>query len=360
MSNQMPDAPNALMKKVVEIAIRLGVLLLILYWCFSIVSPFVEITLWGIIFAVALYPVHRWVSRKLWNKKALASVVVALLMIVIFILPAYFFASSFYEGVMAIKSHFDGPGPLLPQAPPQILDWPLIGTSVYDQWNWVANNLSQAAQEHLPEIKAIGMKVVSGIASAGAAYLKLIVAIIIAAVMLVYAESGSQLAQNIFVKVAGSKGEEYLQMSSKTIRSVVKGILGVAFIQSALVGIGFAVAGIPATGLWVMLALILGIIQIGPLPVIIIGVIYMFSTAATTPAIIFLVWCIIIAPLDNILKPILLGKGAAVPMLVIFIGAIGGFIFSGIVGLFTGAIVFSIGYRVFDEWLQEGTEQVQN
>lgn len=357
MTNQMPDPENKLMKRVVEIAIRLGVLFLILYWCFSIVSPFVEITLWGIIFAVALYPIHRWLTRKLWNKKSLASVVIALLMIFIFILPAYFFANSFYQGVMSIKSHFDGPGPLLPQAPPEILNWPLIGSSVYDQWNAIANNLSQAAQEHLPQIKALGVKVVSAIASAGAAYLKLIVAIIISAVILVYAEQGSRLAQNIFVKIAGSKGEEYLQMSSKTIRSVVKGILGVAFIQSALVGIGFAVAGIPGTGLWVMLALILGIIQIGPLPVILFGIIYMFSTAATTPAVIFLIWCIIIAPLDNILKPILLGKGASVPMLVIFIGAIGGFIFSGIVGLFTGAIVFSTGYRVFDEWLQEGTEQ---
>ena len=353
MTSQTSESRNHLMKNVVEIAIRLGVLFLILYWCFSIVSPFVEITLWGIIFAVAMYPIHSWVSRKLWNKKALASVVLALVMIFIFILPAYFFAHSFYEGVMTIKSHFDGPGPLLPQAPPQILDWPLIGTSVYEQWNFIANNLSEAAQEHLPQIKALGVKVVSAIASAGAAYLKLIVSIIISSVILVYADQGSKLAQNIFVKIAGSKGEEYLQMSSRTIRSVVKGILGVAFIQSALVGIGFAVAGIPGTGLWVMLALILGIIQIGPLPVILFGVIYMFSTAATTPAIIFLVWCIIIAPMDNILKPILLGKGASVPMLVIFIGAIGGFIFSGIVGLFTGAIVFSIGYRVFDEWLLE-------
>lgn len=358
MTSPMQDNQKNLMDNVVEIAIRLSVLFLILYWCLSIVKPFVEIALWGIIFAVALYPVHRWVTRKCWNKKGLASVLIALLMILIFILPAYFFANSFYEGVMVIKSHFDGPGPLLPPAPVQILDWPLIGTSVYNEWNWVASHLSEAAQEHIPEIKAIGVKFISMVASAGAAYLKLFVAIIIASVILVYAESGSKLAHSIFMKVAGAKGEDYLQMSAKTIRSVVKGILGVAFIQSALVGLGFAVAGIPATGLWVMLALILGIIQIGPLPVILFGVIYMFSTAATTPAIIFLVYCIIIAPLDNILKPILLGKGASVPMLIIFIGAIGGFIFSGIVGLFTGAIVFSIGYRVFDEWLHADTASI--
>jgi predicted PurR-regulated permease PerM len=161
------------------------------------------------------------------------------------------------------------------------------------------------------------------------------------------------LAYDICNKLIGEKGDEFAAMAGKTIRTVVSGILGVAFIQSALFGLGMIVAGVPAAGLWAMLALILGIVQIGTLPIAIPLVIYVFATNSTVMAVAFLIWCIIVSPLDNILKPILLGRGAVVPMAVIFIGAIGGFIYSGLVGLFTGAVIFSVGYKLFLFWMEE-------
>ena len=123
------------------------------------------------------------------------------------------------------------------------------------------------------------------------------------------------------------------------------------FIQSVLFGIGLVLVGVPATGLWVLLSLIFGIIQIGVFPVVIPAVIYVFATGSTFTSIAFLIWSIIIMLLDNILKPILLGRSAVVPTLIIFIGSMGGFIHSGIVGLFTGAIIFSIGYKLFLFWM---------
>ena len=136
-----------------------------------------------------------------------------------------------------------------------------------------------------------------------------------------------------------------------TIRSVTFGIIGVALIQSAFAALGFLVVGGPAFGLWAVVFLIAAVLQFGVV-VLIPAVIYVFATSATTKAVIFLIWCIIIALMDNVLKPILLGRGVAVPIAVVFLGAIGGFVALGIIGLFVGAIVLSVGYKLFLAWLE--------
>ena len=136
-----------------------------------------------------------------------------------------------------------------------------------------------------------------------------------------------------------------------TIRSVARGILGVALIQSLLAGLGFLVIGVPAAGLWALLCLLLAVVQIGILPVLIPVLVYVFSTADTLPAVMFLLWSIFVGGLDNVLKPILLGRGVNVPMAVIFVGAIGGFLLSGIIGLFVGSVILVLGYQVFLVWL---------
>ena len=143
------------------------------------------------------------------------------------------------------------------------------------------------------------------------------------------------------------------------MRSVARGILGVALIQSILAGIGFLVVGVPGAGLWALVALLLSVIQIGILPVVLPIVIYVFYTADTVTAVIFLVWSIVVSALDNVLKPILLGRGVKVPMVIIFVGAIGGFITSGIIGLFIGAVILALGYKLFLAWLYGGEASAQ-
>jgi predicted PurR-regulated permease PerM len=144
-----------------------------------------------------------------------------------------------------------------------------------------------------------------------------------------------------------------IDVAERTVRSVASGILGVALIQALLAGLGFLVAGVPAAGLLTLICLITGVIQLGVVIVLIPVAIYLFSTATTTTAVGFLIWTILIAPIDNILKPMLLGRGVDVPMLVIFVGAIGGFLSSGIIGLFLGAVVLALGYKLLLVWLQQ-------
>ena len=156
------------------------------------------------------------------------------------------------------------------------------------------------------------------------------------------------MAKELFVR-----GAEFADIAKKTVRNVVKGILGVAIIQALLAGIGFLGGDVPGAGLWAFSCLFLAIVQIGIFPVVIPVTIYMFYNADTMTAGLLTGWLIVVAILDNILKPILLGRGAPVPMLVIFLGAIGGFLSMGFMGLFAGAVVLSIGFKLLQAWLRE-------
>jgi predicted PurR-regulated permease PerM len=143
-------------------------------------------------------------------------------------------------------------------------------------------------------------------------------------------------------------------MAGATIRSVAQGVLGVAVIQSILAGIGLLVAGVPYAGIWTLLVLLLAILQLSSILVLGPIIIYVFSVEATLPAVLFMIWSLMVGFSDSILTPLLLGRGMNIPMLVILLGAIGGMIFSGLVGLFVGAVVLAVGYRLFTTWLGPG------
>jgi predicted PurR-regulated permease PerM len=188
---------------------------------------------------------------------------------------------------------------------------------------------------------------------AGIALLQFVLAIFIAGAFLANAEAAERMTRAVARRIAGERGLILVAVAEKTIRSVASGILGVAIIQALLAGVGFLVAGVPAAGLLTLICLISGVIQLGVVIVLIPVVIYLFSTAETTTAVGFLIWAILVAPIDNVLKPILLGRSVDVPMLVVFVGAIGGFLSSGIIGLFLGAVVLALGYKLFLTWLKQ-------
>ena len=340
-------------RKTIETSIRLAVLFVLLYWCYGIIKPFIDILVWSVIFAVSLYPLYKWISNKIGGRKKISATIIVILMILVLTLPGLLFAKSLFEGVAFLKTYYETAENLIPVASEKVAEWPLVGPALYEKWNWLSQHMGEALKEYSPQIKQVITGLISSVASAGAAFLKLIISMVVAGALLVSSEKAGKLAMEVFTKLIGEKGKDFVMMAEKTVRTVIKGIVGVAFIQAILFGIGMIIAGVPAAGLWVILSLILGIIQIGIFPISIPLIIYMFATKSTGIAVFFLIWSIIVSPIDNILKPILLGQGASLPMPVIFIGAIGGFIYSGLVGLFTGAVIFSIGYKLFLFWLEE-------
>jgi predicted PurR-regulated permease PerM len=163
----------------------------------------------------------------------------------------------------------------------------------------------------------------------------------------------------ISIRLAGDYGASFTKLSVTTVRGVVQGVIGVAIIQSIMAGIGAYFAGIPMVGLWMFAVLFVAIIQLPPILALIPAIIMAYSGDSSTVATVFLVWCLLVSASDAILKPMLMGRGSDVPMLVILLGAIGGMAMSGIVGLFVGAVVLALTYTLFLAWLDQ-TEEIAN
>ena len=221
-----------------------------------------------------------------------------------------------------------------------------------------SNNLTEAVKLFTPQIKTFLPKLLSATAGIGLTVLQFFFSILIAGALLANAQSAAEVTR-AFIRLFGERGVEFQNLIGSTIRSVTSGILGVALIQTVLAAIGFLVVGLPGAGLWAVIFLIAAVLQIGIL-VLIPAVALVFATASTTTAVVFLIWCAFVGLLDNVLKPILLGRGASVPTAVVFLGAIGGFVAMGIIGLFVGAIVLSVGYKLFLAWIEPNSAESTN
>ena len=345
------------LRRAVEASIRIAVLGLLFVWCFQILLPFILPAIWGIIIAVALYPSHRRLETLLGGRRGLAAALLTILMFLVLLVPAALLTETMVSGGEAVAAGLSDGTLTIPPPPSEIEQWPIIGGPLYGLWNLASTNLEKAVVQIGPQLKTVGGWFVSAIGEAGVATLMFLVSIIISGVLLAHAEAGARAAHKLASRLAGEEGEEFVGIAEKTVRSVAKGILGVAIIQSLLAGIGLLVAGIPGAGLWAFVCLLLAVMQIGPLPVMLLAAIYMFTTAETAPAVLFAVWAVVVVVSDNLLKPLLLGRGVQVPMLVILLGALGGFITAGIVGLFVGAVILTLGYKLFLAWLEGGVEK---
>jgi predicted PurR-regulated permease PerM len=181
--------------------------------------------------------------------------------------------------------------------------------------------------------------------------LQFVISMLIAAAFLSSAESIRAAVHRVFTRLAGTRGAPLLDLSTATIRSVAVGVIGIAFIQAVAGGLGMMFAGVPAAGLLAIVILVLAIAQLPPILVLLPVIFYVFSVESSTVAVVFMIWSILVSMSDAFLKPLLLGRGVDAPMLVILLGAIGGMITSGIVGLFIGAVILSLGYKLFQFWV---------
>jgi len=334
-----------------EVTIHIGLLTLLSTACLLIVLPFVPLVLWGIIIAIAVYPAFSKFRRLLGGRGTLAAVLGTLLFLAALIVPVALLAKTTIDGVQTLAAHVKEGTISIPPPPPSVATWPLIGPSLSKMWTMASTNLSGLLQNFGPQIKDLVTGLLSATAGIGIAVLQFILSLVLAGVLLANTTACVTVSSTLANRLFGDQGPEYEQLGASTIRSVTNGILGVAVIQSVLAGLGFLVGGLPGAGLWTLIFLFAAVLQVGPV-VLIPSVIYMFAIATTTKAVIFLVWCAFVGLIDNFLKPILLGRGVSVPTAVVFLGAIGGFLVMGIIGLFVGAIVLSVGYKLLLAWLE--------
>lgn len=350
----MPSSEDrAFHKRALEASIRIGLIALLVIWCFEVVRPFIQPIVWGIILAIAIHPAYLRLGRVMGGRERLAATILVVGSLLLLIVPSVMITTSLVESATELAGKLREGEVKIPPPPTAVADWPIIGGGLHALWAEASRDLEAALRQAQPLLKAIGRWMLSGGATAGFGIVMFALSIVIAGVLLSYGEQATDTARRIARRLVDERGDELVRLTGDTVESVTRGILGVALIQGLLAGIGLLVAGVPAAGLWALLVLLMAVVQIPT--VLILGpiIVYVFATSSTTIAVLFAIWSLAVGFSDNVLKPMLLGRGVDVPTLVIFMGAIGGFILQGIIGLFAGAVVLSVGYTLFKAWLED-------
>jgi predicted PurR-regulated permease PerM len=353
-SSDHPSPDKSYLNRALEVSIHIGLFALLAAACFLVLSPFIAVVAWGVTIAIAGYPGYCKLRKLLGGRGGLAAVLLTLLLLTLLIAPIVLLAQTLIDGSVALATHLQN-GALIPPPPSNLATWPIIGRPLNSLWSLASTNLSAALGHIAPQLKGAAARLLSSAAGVGLAVLQLFISIVVAGFLLANSSQGARVSRKFAIHLFGSKAEEFETLAAATVRSVTTGILGVALIQSLLAGLGFLVVGLPGAGLWALMFLIAAIVQVGALALAP-AVIYIFATAATAKAVAFLIWCVIVALMDNVLKPVLLGRGLPIPILVVFLGAMGGLLAMGIIGLFVGPVLLSVGYKLFLAWLDEGIE----
>lgn len=338
--------------------IQIGALLLLLMLCYTIVAPFVHIVIWGIVIAVGLYPTHQSLTAKLGGREKTSATILVLIGLAIVITPVWLTTDSSIKAAQRISTNIEAGTVSIPPPNEDVAGWPLVGEPIYAFWVSAADNIEETLNTYSDQLKSIGQTMfgVAGGMILGA--LQFVLSIIIAGALIMNAESGHRAARNIANSLMGDEsGEKMTRLSTLTIRSIVKGVLGIAIIQAAFALVGLMVMGVPAPGLIGLAVLVLAIIQLPPWLILAPVAVWVFSVAAPIPATIFAVYMLIVSMADMVLKPMLLGRGLDTPMLVILFGAIGGAMTMGIIGLFLGAVILAVSYELLAAWMAPDEEE---
>jgi predicted PurR-regulated permease PerM len=350
--NQSNSFDNSKFNNLVDTIIRLSFLFLIIAWCLNILSPFSGVIIWGVILALALYPWHQKLSTKLKNRKKLASVILVITGLLCIFIPTWLFVGQVVTSFSELNNDFNTGNLELPPVNPKIAEWPLIGEDLFNLWEEASQSLESFFSKYKEQFLSMGETLFEGVKSISESLITIILSIVIAGALLA-GDKAQNLGRIFFFRLAGEKGDQLVDIISKTVENVVKGVIGVALIQAFLIGLGMLGAGVPYAGVWALLVLIMAILQLPVIPIIIILIIWLFNDMGTLGAVLWSIYFVAAGLSDTPLKAMLFGKGASVPMLVIFLGVIGGFMNSGFIGLFTGAIIISIGYSLLMTWLNE-------
>ena len=345
--------PSLATSVTVDVAIKIGLLGLLVYWSLKVIGSFLTVALWSVVLTVALYPLFDWLAQRLRSRR-LAATMITLLCLMIVVGPVAWLGLKLIDEVELVVGELDSKALSIPLPPETVKDWPLIGEQMYQLWTRVATDMKAVLVEVAPRLKPLGGQLLEIAQSLVFGLLEFVASIVVAAFLY---SPGPQLADSLRAflrRTLSDRGEEIAELAGSTIRNVSRGVVGVALVQSFLVGLGFLVAGIPAAGFFTLLALVLAIIQIGPAIVLIPIVVWSWTTMETTSALLFTAYMVPVGLVDNVLRPLVMARGLTTPMPIILIGVIGGTIAFGISGLFLGPIVLSVAWVLVVAWVREG------
>jgi predicted PurR-regulated permease PerM len=334
----------------IDLAIRLTLIAGLLSWSVILVRPFLHPIIWGAVLAVAVGPWFERISATLGNRRKTTAALFFVVPLLLLLVPATLIVDSIVTEVQALSENGEAGKFTVPAPPKELAAAPLVGKKLYEIWDAAHGDLAGTLQKFSPQLLEF-RETLGGLARGiVAALITFFFALIAMAVFLVTAVEASQTVRGLSRRVAGDRGERLVSLARDTTRSVAKGIVGVALIQAAMGGVACALAGVPGAGI---LTIAMVIVAVAQLPtILILGPVagYLFMNDSLVVAVTFSVWTLVVGVIDNVLKPLLLGKGVAVPMIVVFLGAIGGLLTSGVLGLFVGPVVLVIAFTLINSW----------
>ena len=349
---QAPPNPNLW-----DTLIRVGLIGALAFLCFRIFSPFLSLTVSSIILAVAIYPLHQWVARRIGGRQKLASVILVLVGVTLLVVPTWLLMNSFADSIGNLVSSVQQNTLHIPPPSERVKAWPIVGNDLYGFWSRAQADLPGLIHSMQPKINDLALNAFSIIASIGGSMLLLLFAFLVANIVMAYGDSAGSSGRAIFTRLAGpNRGKTLAELALSTIRAVALGVVGVAAIQALLIGLALMLAGIPVAGVLAIIALLLGIAQVPAIIITLPVIIYIWASGdySTGAAVAHTIILLLTSLADNILKPLMLGRGVNVPMPVILFGALGGMATGGIQGMFVGATALALGYELVKNWLATG------
>ncbi|VXB08738.1 Permease [Burkholderia sp. 8Y] len=350
-----PVVHRTLSRELLDVLIRAGLITVLVVFCFRIVVPFLDLIVWALILAITLYPLQLLLRKPLGNRDGLTATLIILVAFGVILVPTYLLGVAIVDSIEHAMTLVRSGSFRIPPPAESVAGWPLIGQRVFDFWQQAATDLTGLAQRFSPQLKQAGLALLGTVTGLGAGLLVFFVALIVAGILMAYGESGYRSALEIASRISGpERGVQITDLCTATIRAVAQGVVGIAFIQMLLIGGGFVVMGIPAAGLLALAVLLVGIMQL-PATLITLPVIafVMLTRGVGAATIAFSAYVFVAGLADNVLKPLLLGRGVAVPMPVVLIGALGGMVTGGVIGLFIGPVLLAVGYELFWRWVRD-------
>ena len=250
----------------------------------------------------------------------------------------------------------------IPAPSEKVAAWPVVGERVHAVWSQAHNDLPGLVQSMQPKLGELATNALGIAAALGGSLLMFLFSFVVAGIIMAYGESGARVMQEIFERIAGiARGEEFTKLSTATVRAVASGVIGIACIQALIIGVSLMIAGVPFAGVLAVVVLVFGVAQLPALIVTlpVIGWIWASGEYGTGSAVAFSVLLFVGGMADNVLKPLMLGRGVDAPMPVILIGALGGMATQGILGMFIGATGLALGYQIFMRWVHDNPERAR-
>lgn len=322
--------------------------------CLRIVLPFLGALTWATIITVSVWPLYLRLRAVLGGRSSLAASLVAFLLLLVFVVPVVYLTESLAEHVQAVaRLAHDLTALSFPAPPAWLKEFPLVGDRLVAQWQDAGTDLGATLAKAKPWIAKAANWVLSKGADLGMALLEFLLAVLISGVMLHHGEAAVALIQRFGERVSGPRAAPLLSVAEQTIRGVSVGVMGTALVQAVLTCLGLVLAGVPGVTLLGFLSFLLATLQIGTGPVWIPAAIWLGWTGQHGWMIFMIVWGLFVNIVDNFIKPYLIGMGGATPMVIIFLGVLGGMLAWGFIGIFVGATLLAVGYTLFNAWLKE-------